>query len=217
MRMMKQDRQGARTPAQLEQKWDVGGKIAEVSTLAEEAKQAAEAAQNSAAESAKKLTHEEVFNLLTDNGNQQGLYKDENGNVYINASYIKSGELLADLIKSGRVSSKDGKAYFDLDSGFIAIDGETDSVTGKSIGLRFKESSVYGITVGESVNEIFRIYFDRSRIEFCDGMLIPSGAQMRIYASGGLSLGKAGQPMQVLGKTVSWKDNGDGTFTLTAT
>ena len=216
MRMMKQDRQGVRTPAQLERKWDIDGKFAEVNTVAEEAKKAAELAQNSAAESAKKLTHEEVFNLLTDNGNQQGLYRDEDGNVYINASYIKAGELLAALIKSGKITSADGKAYFDLDLGFFAIDEKTDS--GMTKGLRLWDCGLYGILFDENTTkEIINLYFSGEKSCISDGVMIPSGVPMHIWSTGGLSLGKPDYPLQILGKTVSWKDNGDGTFTLTAT
>lgn len=41
------------------------------------------------------LTQEEVFNRLTDNGTAQGLYFDPNtGQIYVNASYIRSGTLI---------------------------------------------------------------------------------------------------------------------------
>lgn len=41
------------------------------------------------------LTQEEVFNRLTDNGTAQGLYIDPNtGQIYVNASYIRSGTLI---------------------------------------------------------------------------------------------------------------------------
>lgn len=58
-------------------------------------------------------TQEAIFNLLTNNGALQGLYM-SGGNLYINASFIKTGELLADLITSGKITSKNGKVYFDL-------------------------------------------------------------------------------------------------------
>lgn len=46
------------------------------------------------------LTQEEVFNILTDNGRLQGIYM-KDGKLYINANYIMSGTLAADLIKGG--------------------------------------------------------------------------------------------------------------------
>lgn len=49
------------------------------------------------------LTQEEIFNRLTDNGQNQGLLL-YNGKVYLNASYIKTGKLVADLIKGGKLT-----------------------------------------------------------------------------------------------------------------
>ena len=46
------------------------------------------------------LTHEEVFNLLTNFGQIQGIYQEGN-QIYISATYIKSGTMSADLIKGG--------------------------------------------------------------------------------------------------------------------
>ena len=66
----------------------------------------------------KKLTQEDIFNRLTNNGASQGMFI-EDGNVYFNATYIKSGEISTDLIKSGKLSSKDGSVYFDLNNSEI--------------------------------------------------------------------------------------------------
>lgn len=66
----------------------------------------------------KKLTQENIFNRLTNNGASQGMFI-EDGNVYFNATYIKSGEISTDLIKSGKLSSKDGSVYFDLNNSEI--------------------------------------------------------------------------------------------------
>lgn len=70
-----------------------------------------------------KLNHEEIFNRLSQ-GNQ-GVYRDSTtGNYYINASYIKSGEFLADLIKAGVIKSKDGESVvIDLDNGDVKLTG----------------------------------------------------------------------------------------------
>lgn len=72
----------------------------------------------------KKLTQEDIFNRLTNNGASQGMFI-EDGNVYFNATYIKSGEINSDLIKTGKISSKDGGVYFDLDNSVIhTTDGQ---------------------------------------------------------------------------------------------
>lgn len=112
----KQDRQGVRTAAQLEQKWKFGESFAEVMGIATDARKAAEEAQ---ALIEAGMTQEQIFNILTNNGQSQGLYRGEDGELYINASYIKSGSLIADLIKTGVLTSKDGLTKFDLDTGEI--------------------------------------------------------------------------------------------------
>lgn len=66
----------------------------------------------------KTLTQEDIFNRLTDHGKSQGMFI-EDGNVYFNATYIKSGEINSNLIKTGKISSKDGSVYFDLDNSEI--------------------------------------------------------------------------------------------------
>ena len=72
----------------------------------------------------KKLTQKDIFNRLTNNGASQGMFI-EDGNVYFNATYIKSGEINSDLIKTGKISSKDGSVYFDLDNSVIhTTDGQ---------------------------------------------------------------------------------------------
>ena len=65
------------------------------------------------------LDQAEVFKRLTNNGVIQGLYMGNDGQVYLNASYIKTGSLLANLITAGKMQSADGKVYFDLDAGEV--------------------------------------------------------------------------------------------------
>lgn len=60
------------------------------------------------------LTQEEIFNILTNGGVDQGLIL-YNGKVYLNASYIRAGEISARIITAGRLKSEDGSTYFDLD------------------------------------------------------------------------------------------------------
>lgn len=118
----KQDRIGARTPTDIERKYDLGSmnaNFAEVMGVATDARDIALEAKSAAEEASKPLTHEEVFNKLTENGEWQGLYEDEDGNVYINASYIKTGEILANLIKAGTIKATEGKLQINLDSGVL--------------------------------------------------------------------------------------------------
>lgn len=68
------------------------------------------------------LNQEEVFNRLTNNGETQGviLY---NGQIYINASYINTGTLSADLIKAGVIQDQTGNSYWNLVTGILNIVG----------------------------------------------------------------------------------------------
>lgn len=87
--MSKQDGYSPRTAADLERKYNFGKSFAEIYGLASDARSAAIEAQNAY----EGLTTNEIFNLLTDFGESQGVYRDDTGNVYVNASFIKSGKL----------------------------------------------------------------------------------------------------------------------------
>ena len=66
-------------------------------------------------------TQEDIFNKLTNNGSLNGLFM-QNGQLYVNASYLKSGFIDASLIKTGVISSDSGIAI-DLNSGAISSSG----------------------------------------------------------------------------------------------
>ena len=115
--MSKQDRQGARTPSDLEYRYSFEKRFAEIMGVATDARDLADIAWKDF----QSLTHKEIFNRLTNNGAWQGLYE-ENGQVYINASYIQSGEFVADLIKAGVLQSVDGETFkLDLDNGTLCL------------------------------------------------------------------------------------------------
>ena len=107
--MSKQDRQGVRTASDLERKYNFGRSFAEVYGLVDEAKKAAEEAEEAAQKIDSKLSPEEIFNLLTDYGKSEAIYR-ENGEIYINASFIKTGFISSDLIKAGKIRSTDFEA-----------------------------------------------------------------------------------------------------------
>lgn len=73
-----------------------------------------------------KLGQEEIFNKLTNNGQAQGIYILD-GQLYINASYLQSGTLKADLIKAGILESVDGSFRLNLETGEIRITGYASS------------------------------------------------------------------------------------------
>ena len=92
--MSKQDGYASRTAADLERKYNFGKTFAEVYGLVSDAQKVADEAK----EAIDNLDQEAIFNLLTNFGQAQGVYRGDDGNVYINASYIKSGKLAADYI-----------------------------------------------------------------------------------------------------------------------
>ena len=119
--MSKQDRQGARTPADLEYKYQFGKSFREVMGIADDARSSAEDALLAAQKLDEGLTSEEIFNRLTQNGALEGIYRDASGQIYVNASYIKSGELIADLITAGVLKSKNGSFYLDMENGTLKM------------------------------------------------------------------------------------------------
>lgn len=128
--MSKQDRQGPRTPSDLEQRYLFERRFAEVMGVATDARDRAAEAKKAY----EGLTHEEIFNRLTNNGTWEGLYE-ENGHVYINASYIKSGEFLADLIKAGKIKSSN---YEEDEAGNVTQGMIIDVDNGIIDSLKFK-------------------------------------------------------------------------------
>ena len=86
------------------------------------------------------LDQEGIFNRLTDNGEVQGLYLYE-GKVYLNASYIQAGTLLATLIKGGTLTlggqnntfgsivmlNNNGQNYGGWDNSGLSIGGSSNS------------------------------------------------------------------------------------------
>lgn len=65
------------------------------------------------------LTQEAIFNKLTNDGQAQGLILDANGNLYVNATYINTGTMSANLVRSGVLSNISGTMAFNLDTGEI--------------------------------------------------------------------------------------------------
>lgn len=76
-----------------------------------------------------KLTQEAIFNKLTNGGQTQGIYL-SGGQVYLNASYLKTGSLNAGLIKAGRIQDYANSNWWDLTTSTIHISrGEIGGMT----------------------------------------------------------------------------------------
>ena len=77
------------------------------------------------------VNFERVFNALTDNGKQEGIYM-QNGHLYVNASYIKSGQISADLInlKNINITNSSGISTFAIDNyGNVTLRPNTFALT----------------------------------------------------------------------------------------
>lgn len=93
--------------------------VKDVTTAASNAeKNAIDAASEKVQKLDESLSQKEVFNRLTNDGTAKGVYLQDQ-DLFINASYIKTGELEASLIKSGKIASADNSLVFDLDSGLL--------------------------------------------------------------------------------------------------
>lgn len=140
--MSKQDGYASRTAADLERKYNFGQTFAEVYGLVADARKAAEEAQNAF----DGLDQEAIFNLLTNNGQAQGIYRDDGGNVYVNASFVKIGsDSLTDVVAT--TDDIEGlKAEFK-----VSEDGVSSIIASYKKDLEGYQQSVseYEQTVGE--------------------------------------------------------------------
>lgn len=126
------------------------------------------------------VNFERVFNALTDNGKQEGIYM-QNGHLYINASYIKSGKISADLIslKNINVTNNSGTSTFAIDNygnvtlrpnTFVLTNGDTiysiaenKASTALSNANRYTDNALSNLDIGKmSKQEIINVLSDNS-------------------------------------------------------
>lgn len=218
--MRKHDRQGARTPAQLERKYDFEQRF-------DDAMDAASKASKSADTLDSKLDQGEILNRLTRNGKAQGLFRDDEGNLYINASYLAAGIL----------SSKDGKTfYLDLEKGILKGEFTEFTIAGKSVtdiadvssNTAQKQASAYAERAAQKAVEsqtqedVFNKltnYGEAGGIYYVDGQLYINATYLgtgELKSADGTTfyLNLKDNTLRILGKTVSWKQGTDGTYTL---
>ena len=126
------------------------------------------------------VNFERVFNALTDNGKQEGIYM-QNGHLYINASYIKSGQISADLInlKNINVTNSSGVSTFAIDNygnvtlrpnTFVLTNGDTiysiaenKASAALSNANRYTDNALSDLDIGKmSKQEIIDVLSDNS-------------------------------------------------------
>ena len=147
--MSKQDRQGVRTAADLERKYGFGQSFAKVYNLINETQ---ENAREAIEELNKELDTEEIFNRLTNYGAIQTIYRDSTGNIYINASYIKSGKLAAEYIDAENLKVKAANITGTLNANNVKI-------------TNLDASNITGGTLNAGMVDIINLSFDK--IEGC--------------------------------------------------
>ena len=151
----------------------------------EEAKKYAEQKASSAGSDAKKAAKEyvdaldeslgqkSVFDRLTNYGKSQGIYL-ENGNLYINGTYIKSGVVDAALVKAGILTDKSGKNSWDLESGDLSVTDGTIKIAGSWNTVEISPENGLVIT-DEYGNVLFRAERDSEDTSNIEVMRIKFG------------------------------------------
>lgn len=231
--MSKQDRQSARTVTDLTRRYKFGETFAEVMGFATDAQQSAADAEAYAKQAGEavsnldqSLDQDEIFNRLTNDGEVEGIYR-KDGQIYINASYIMAGILNADLIKTGVLTSADGTVKIDLIKNEVTIETADDASFRGRLVLSATGIDGYGqnLVTGELEKTLNIMPGARSSesSRMATRIAAYSDAPLNISPSFGreLSLGDAngtlfleGRTVKLMGKTVWWEDNGDGSYTL---
>lgn len=98
-----------------------------------------EIADYSASTAVSEQTQADIFNKLTNGGKAQGIYLDENGNVYVNGEYVQA--------KGIRVVDGNGKTTF-------AIDKTTGAVTIAASSFALGDKSIASIASEEAQKKI---------------------------------------------------------------
>ena len=116
-----------------------GNVILAPKTFSLQGKTVKEIADSSASTAVSGQTQADIFNKLTNGGKAQGIYLDENGNVYVNGEYVQA--------KGIRVVDSNGKTTF-------AIDKETGAVTIAASSFALGDKSIASIASEEAQKKI---------------------------------------------------------------
>ena len=212
-------------------------KIKAVSAASEDASNKANAALSSAksyADSAASAavnaqTQMDIFNKLTNNGAVQGFYI-RDGKLYINAALVKVLNLVATNIVSGKLSSADGKTYFDLDNSKIVTKGDRTSAEIKNGFIQ-----IYGKNYVTNVLEQAIIIDPGYKMDGSwaySSVQAPNGYGLSVFGNGGTEVGtyssetdikgsKVTVRGKIIGSTESWEttlsNSGSNTHTCART
>lgn len=209
--MSKQDRQGARTASELVQRYNFGKTFAEIMGIATEAQDVAVEAK----ETVDSLDQKEIFDRLTNNGQAQGLFRDDNGQLYINASYLATGVITS---ADGSIEIDLANNTFTIHTEYAGTDGNTypGKVCIENAGIRVyswnTETNTYASGLRLSTAHLFSGKTAYSTITGGNTALV-------LAANSGkpIQIGTLNNPVNIQTYDISWKSNGDGTYTLIGT
>lgn len=122
-----------------------GNVILAPKTFSLQGKTVNEIANSSAKSAVDGQTQADIFNKLTNGGKAQGIYLDENGNVYVNGEYVQA--------KGIKVVDSNGKTTF-------AIDKTTGAVTIAASQFTLGDKSVTDIAQEEAIKQVQDITSD---------------------------------------------------------
>lgn len=130
---------------------------AAASAAAAAASASAKAAQSAAKDAVNGLTQEQVFNKLTKNGEEQGIYM-EDGKIYIHLSYMKAGEMLVEseaflepgMEEAERIKRHIQKTEVIPDSELWLYDFNEDGIVDLSDAILVRRSVQGAYAVGDS-------------------------------------------------------------------
>lgn len=122
-----------------------GNVILAPKTFSLQGKTVKEIADSSASTAVSGQTQADIFSKLTNGGKAQGIYLDENGNVYVNGEYVQA--------KGIRVVDGNGKTTF-------AIDKTTGAVTIAASQFTLGDKSVADIAQEEAIKQVQDITSD---------------------------------------------------------
>jgi hypothetical protein len=213
--MSKQDRQGARNIVELMGRYNFGKTFAEIFGLAKDAQNAADRAQNAADEAQKavgKLDHDAIFNLLTNNGELQGLYRHE-GKLFINAEFVKILNLIADHV----VSKDEYGTSAEVWGGVFRL--YQDKHTLVEMTTEYDGYPVMRMTMLTDGKATTRLEMYPEGIQVID---VSGPAEMGASVKFGLTLDVDGDPAitckdtsgDIVTKKIVWEQKDDGTFYL---
>lgn len=142
----------------------------------------------------KYITQQEIFDKLCENGNEFIYTDSATGKIYINASYIKSGQFVADLIKGGiltlggtgdnslgdygymRVLSYDGtEEVAHLDGGDLWIKGlSVESINAKDVNAENINNASLPSILDENIKVSVNASTGNDNAEFVEGAIYNS-------------------------------------------